>query len=144
MIRSMFTIVTGLHCHRNWILFHRPHYTLQWHHNGHNGVSNHQPQHCLLNRLLMRRSKKTSNSASLSFAENSPVTGEFTAQRVNNAENDSIWWRRHDTPLIMAEVALFSRKNNFKCTNILPVINVEFFLLPIHSLKPSDAIDDAI
>ena len=34
--------------------------TLQWHHNEHNGVSNHQPHHCLLNRLFRRRSKKTS------------------------------------------------------------------------------------
>ena len=34
--------------------------TLQGRHNGHDGVSNHQPYHCLLNRLFMRRSKKTS------------------------------------------------------------------------------------
>ena len=33
---------------------------LQWRHNGHHSVSNHQPQDCLLNRLLIRRSKKTS------------------------------------------------------------------------------------
>ena len=33
--------------------------SLQWRHNGHD-VSNHQPHHCLLNRLLGRRSKKTS------------------------------------------------------------------------------------
>ena len=28
-------------------------------------------------------------------AGNSPVTGEFPAQRDSNAENDSIWWRHH-------------------------------------------------
>ena len=33
---------------------------LQWHHNERDGVSNHQPHDCLLNRLLGRRSKKTS------------------------------------------------------------------------------------
>ena len=33
---------------------------LQWRHNGHDGVSNHQPHQCLLNRLFGRRSKKTS------------------------------------------------------------------------------------
>ena len=33
---------------------------LQWHHNDHDGVSNHQPHGCLLNRLFRRRSKKTS------------------------------------------------------------------------------------
>ena len=33
---------------------------LHWRHNGHVGVSNHQPHGCLLNRLFRRRSKKTS------------------------------------------------------------------------------------
>ena len=28
-------------------------------------------------------------------AGNSPVTGEFPAQKVRNAENVSIWWRHH-------------------------------------------------
>ena len=28
-------------------------------------------------------------------AGNSPVTGEFPAQRASNAENGSIWWPRH-------------------------------------------------
>ena len=29
-------------------------------------------------------------------AGNSPVTGEFDAQRANNAEDVSIWWRHRD------------------------------------------------
>ena len=33
---------------------------LQWRHNDHNGVSNHQPHGCLLNCLFRRRSEKTS------------------------------------------------------------------------------------
>ena len=33
---------------------------LRWRHNDHDGVSNHQPHGCLLNRLIRRRSKKTS------------------------------------------------------------------------------------
>ena len=33
---------------------------LHWRHNDHNGVSNHQPHGCLLNRLFRHRSKKTS------------------------------------------------------------------------------------
>ena len=33
--------------------------TLRWRHNEHDGVSNHQPHGCLLNRLFRRRSKKT-------------------------------------------------------------------------------------
>ena len=39
---------------------HSRHITLQWRHNGHDSVSNHQPHGCLLNRLFRRRSKKTS------------------------------------------------------------------------------------
>ena len=34
-------------------------YLLQSHHNEHDGVSNHQPYYCLLNRLFRRSSKKT-------------------------------------------------------------------------------------
>ena len=33
--------------------------TLQWRLNGRDGISNHQPHECLLNRLFRRRSKKT-------------------------------------------------------------------------------------
>ena len=35
-------------------------HTLRWRHNERDYVSNHQPRHCLLNRLFGRRSKKTS------------------------------------------------------------------------------------
>ena len=35
-------------------------FSLHWRYNDHDGVSNHQPQDCLLNRLFGRRSKKTS------------------------------------------------------------------------------------
>ena len=34
--------------------------SLQWRHDGHDSVSNHQPHDCFLNRLFRRRSKKTS------------------------------------------------------------------------------------
>ena len=71
--------------------------TLQWRHNGPDGVSNHQPYDCLLNRLFRRTSKKTSKLRVIGLCEgNSPVTGEFPAQRASNAENYSIWWRHHD------------------------------------------------
>ena len=41
--------------------------SLQWRHNDHDSVSNHQPQGCLLNRLFRRRSKNHQSSASLAF-----------------------------------------------------------------------------
>ena len=67
--------------------------SLQWCHNEHNGVSNHQPHDYLLNRLFRRRSKKTSKLRITGLcAGNSPVTGDFPAQRASNAENVSIWW----------------------------------------------------
>ena len=77
--------------------------TLQWRHNGRDGVSDHQPHGCLLNHLFRRRSKKTPKLRVTDLcAGNSPVTGEFPAQRVSNAENVSIWWRHHDgTSLFM-------------------------------------------
>ena len=69
---------------------------LQWRHNEHDGISNHQPQDCLLQRLFRRRSKKTSKLGVTGLcAGNSPVTDEFPAQRPSNAENASIWWRHH-------------------------------------------------
>ena len=37
-----------------------PRSALRWRRNDHDGVSNHQPRGCLLNRLFRRRSKKTS------------------------------------------------------------------------------------
>ena len=71
--------------------------TLRWRHNGFDSVSNHQPHHCLLNRLFRRRSKETSKLRVTGLcAENSPGTGEFSAQMASNAESVSIWWRHHD------------------------------------------------
>ena len=69
---------------------------LQWRHNGHDSVSNHQPHDCLRNHLFRRRSKKTSKLRVTGLcAVNSPGTGEFPAQMASNAENVSIWWRHH-------------------------------------------------
>ena len=64
----------------------------QWRHNGCDGISNHQPHHCLLG----RRSKKTSKLRVTGLcAWNSPVTGEFPTQMASNAGNVSIWWHHH-------------------------------------------------
>ena len=74
--------------------------SLQWRHNGHDGVSNHHPHGCLLNHLFRRRSKKTAKLLVTGHCEgNSLVSGEFPAQRASNAENVSICWRHHDASL---------------------------------------------
>ena len=67
-------------------------FSLQWRHNERGGVSNHRHLDCLLNHSFRRRSKK---SPKLRVTGNSPVTGEFPAQRISNAGNVSIWWRHH-------------------------------------------------
>ena len=52
--------------------------TLQWRHNDHD-------------------EKKTPKLRVTGLSVgNSPVTGEFPAQRASNAENVSIWWRHHE------------------------------------------------
>ena len=70
--------------------------SLHWRHNEQDGISNHQPHDCLLNRLFRHSSKKTSKLRVTGLcAGNSPKTGEFPAQRASNAKNVSIWWRHH-------------------------------------------------
>ena len=69
---------------------------LRWRHNGHDGVSNHQPHDCLLNRLFGLTSKLSVTGFCVG---NSPGTGEFPAQMASNAENVSIWWRHHTLPM---------------------------------------------
>ena len=49
-----------------------------------------------------RRSKKTPKFRVTGLG-NSPVTGEFPAQRASNAENVSIWWRRHNATFPMKQ-----------------------------------------
>ena len=69
---------------------------LRGRHNERDGVSNNQPQDCLLNRLYRHRSKEASKLRVTGLcAGNSPVTGEFPAQMASNAKKVSIWWRHH-------------------------------------------------
>ena len=76
---------------------HDDHVILQWRHNERNCVSNHRRlDSLLLSRLFKRRWKKTSKLRVTGVCEgNSPMTGEFPAQRASNGENVSIWWRHH-------------------------------------------------
>ena len=86
--------------------------SLQWRHNGHDSVSNHQPHDCLLNRLYRRRSKKTSKIRVTGLcAGNSPGTGEFPTKMANNAENVSIWWRHHIVNRLLWAVPVFLVQN---------------------------------
>ena len=65
--------------------------SLQWRHDERHGVSYHRRPYCLLNCLFRRRSKKTPKLRVTGFCEgNSPVTGEFPAQRASNVGNVAI------------------------------------------------------
>ena len=89
--------------------------TLQWRHNGCDGVSNHQPHDCLLNRLFRSRSKKTSNFRVTGLCGgNSTVTGEFSAQRASNTENVFIWWRHHDISRLFHDLLRRATKKTSK------------------------------
>ena len=73
---NLFWITTPSQTILWWLIF-----ALQWRRNEHDGVSNHQPHDCLINRLFGQRSNKTSKFRVTGLcAENSPVTGEFPAK----------------------------------------------------------------
>ena len=81
------------HRHIDTIMTHNASHpvTLLRRHNEPDGISNHQPQDCLLNRSFMNRAKKTSKLRVTGLcAGNSPETGEFPAQMASDAENVSI------------------------------------------------------
>ena len=50
--------------------------SLQWRHNGRDGFSNHQPHHCLLNRLFKAQIKEK-----IKAPRHWPLCGEFTGDR---------------------------------------------------------------
>ena len=86
-------------------------WALLWRHNGHDGLSNHQPHECLLNRSFRCKSKKTSKLRVTGLcAGNSPETDEFPAQRASNTEYVSIWWRHHGNDLVIPVYSAYSTR----------------------------------
>ena len=79
--------------------------SLQWRYNGHDGISNYHPYHCLLNRLFSGRTSKLRVTGLCE--ENSPVTGEFPTQRASNTENISIGWRHHVITGVIANLRYY-------------------------------------
>ena len=73
------------------------------------------------------RSKKTSKLRVTGLCEgNSPVTGEFPAQRASNAENVSIWWRHHVSnsqfAIVSTHCFIPSLQNQWEITNLSPIM----------------------
>ena len=80
---------------------------VQWRNN--ERVSNRRRFYCLLNRLFRRRSNKTSKLRVTGLWKgNSPVAGEFPAQRASNAENVFIWWLHHAKGCCSSVVVMLS------------------------------------
>ena len=75
-----------------------PRYTLQWHHNERNGISNPRRLYCLLNCWFRRRSKKTSKLRVSALCAGNQFAGDrwIPRTKASNAENVSIWWRHHE------------------------------------------------
>ena len=104
------------------------HLTLQRRHNERDGVSNHRRLDHLLNRLCRRRAKKTSQLRVTGLCEgNSPVAGEFAAQRASKAENVSIGWRHHEILLLYCSEAS-------QGVNVWGLVSVILFYLLILSI----------
>ena len=80
------------------------------------------------NCLFRRRSKKTSNLRVTGlYVGNSPVTGEFSAQKASNAENVSISWRHHVFSVFISfvwiHILVLNNFNWYKCNKQCPWTN---------------------
>ena len=106
--------------------------TLQWRHNGRDGVPNHQLHYCLLNRSFRRRSKKTSKLRVTGLcAGNSPGTSEFPAEKASNAETVSIWWRHHESKIL--GICLQARSASyFSAFRSFQMLRGPFFQIKLH------------
>ena len=65
------------------------------HHNEHDGVSNHQHHHCLLNHLLIQAQIKENIKAPCHWLLCGEFTNEFPTQMASNMQYISIWLRHH-------------------------------------------------
>ena len=146
MLRNMILVILQLRlCQDSNCRRPRTHFTtIQWRHNERDGVSNHHPNHCLLNHLFGRRSKKTSKLRVTGLcAGNSSGTSEFPAQRASYVENVSIWWRHHEHGLTlthwgrdkMAAISQTTFSNAFSW-----IKTYEFVWMYEHSLDPFAAL----
>ena len=88
--------------------------TLQWRYKKHDGVSNNKPHDCLPNRSFRYSWKEISKLRGTDLCEgNSPVTGEYPAQRASDAQTASLLCTHH----FMADHFLdkIEKLNNWPC-----------------------------
>ena len=106
---------------------------LHWRHNDHDGVSNHQPHGCLLNRLFRRISKKASKPRVTGLCAGKSQGPVNPAQRASYAENVSIWWSHHVGGEMKSARELFihlnTGKNHLHFVDHFQIFPVGFHLL---------------
>ena len=132
----------GLYTLKNKVL------SLQWRHNGRDGVSNHQPHDCLLNRLFGRRSKSASNSGADDCISEKNRSNHYTSNRFgthtgvtlpeNNPGQAKFQYRRHFSrwpPWAILKSSFFARKwqqmvekDHFDKQYVLSIYNVQLEL----------------
>ena len=80
---------------------------LQWRHSGHDGISNHQPHDCLLNRLFKTQIKENIKAPSYW-----PLYGEFTGDRLNSPHKWPVAWKMFpfDDVIMLKNFTTFSYK----------------------------------
>ena len=106
---------------------------LQWRHHGPGDVSNHQPLHCLLNRLFSLRSKKTLKLRVTGLHEgNSPVNGEFPAQLPVTRKMfhlmTSSWW-----PIVLTNIITNATLHSYNIILSAVLDDLIFGLHDIHT-----------
>ena len=104
--------------------------SLQWHHNGHDSVSNCRCLDFLIMGLFRCRSKKASELCVTGHCEgNSPVTSEFPSQRASNAGNVSF-----DDVVMWTAISSMSVCRWSGVGSITTIFSVQFKYFPFFSV----------
>ena len=120
----------------NWYLNleHVRNLPLQWRHNEHHGVTNHQPHYCLLSRLCGGRSKKTSKLRVPGLCEgihrwpvNSPHTGPVTRKCFHLMTSSWPQWMHCNHNLVRDHAEKLESGNEVDC-----IMGPSVIVLSIH------------
>ena len=133
-LKSNILLFVNICCNISW-------YPLHWHHNEHDGVSNHWRLRFFYLTFYSGRDQRIyQSSVSLCLCEgNSPVTSDFPTQKASNVENASIWWCHHVHKSIWTCSGKFGYKPIYSCPLAdIKVVNVSafrhFFMTLLHNV----------
>ena len=103
---------------------------IQWRHNERDGVSNHRPLDCLLNRLFRRRSKKLQSSTSLTF-----VWG-IHRWPVNSAHNGQVTRKMFpfdDVIMVLLKRRWVRQYVRGSCFHVQSILDVKCLIVMVHT-----------